>query len=605
MRVRANVLFAFLLSLGTACHAKSSIDTVIAANKHATEPAGAFNGEVVQLHYSVKGQGSDASFVLFANLKTGQWKTIERRDGFEATTGYDGARVWQRERSGLVSVQDGGDVLPLATNQAFRLANRWWESDFAGATIEATPADKNDSGSDVSTLTVTPQGGVPFKATFNADHLLSRVSESVVTHTTTTTYVSYRNVAGRLFPVDYTIDDGAGPANLKRAHLEDARITNAVSPREWQMPKQAIRDGRVLSKDGRTVVPIKLLNNKIYAIARINGKAFQLLVDTGAFDTLVPNAAQSLDLHPKGASLVTGGGAGSTSAGIVSVSTIRVGDALIKNQPMDVMAFSGGKDGVVEDWILGYEFLSRFVSQFDVSALTWTLWEPDRFPGTNDTSVPFRLFHQLPEVDGSYNGTGSKFIIDTGARMPLYLGRVPDGIAAGGIEHGSKALVGWGVGGPAYGDLLRGPDLMLGDVDVSAPLTIIANRPNPMNIVGMALLKRFVLTMDYRRRLFSFHRLSPPPADLDTFDRLGAWLNQEQDGFEVAFVTDGTPASEAGLKAGDLIVAIDGQPASTLSLPGIRQRFRTDAVGTTVQLTIRKDGVSKQHTARLRNLLSQ
>jgi len=43
---------------------------------------------------------------------------------------------------------------------------------------------------------------------------------------------------------------------------------------------------------------------------------------------------------------------------------------------------------------------------------------------------------------------------------------------------------------------------------------------------------------------------------------------------------DGGPAAEAGLKAGDTIVAVDGQPAQELLLPDVRTRFRESPPGT-------------------------
>ena len=48
------------------------------------------------------------------------------------------------------------------------------------------------------------------------------------------------------------------------------------------------------------------------------------------------------------------------------------------------------------------------------------------------------------------------------------------------------------------------------------------------------------------------------PIDLDTFDRSGMWINAQDGGFKVIDVTNSGPADRAGLKKGDVIVAVDG-----------------------------------------------
>ncbi len=68
-------------------------------------------------------------------------------------------------------------------------------------------------------------------------------------------------------------------------------------------------------------------------------------------------------------------------------------------------------------------------------------------------------------------------------------------------------------------------------------------------------------------------------------------------GAEIATVGPGTPAEQAGLQAGDLITAVDGEPVdSALSLVA---HIREQAVGNTVTLTIVRDGSTVQVDATL------
>jgi predicted metalloprotease with PDZ domain len=150
----------------------------------------------------------------------------------------------------------------------------------------------------------------------------------------------------------------------------------------------------------------------------------------------------------------------------------------------------------------------------------------------------------------------------------------------------------------------------LGDVTVENPLTAFstdkggagASEAFPNN-VGGGILKRFVVTFDYDHNLMYLKPIAEPVADLDTFDRSGMWINQVDGGFKIFDVTKGGPAEAAGLAKGDVIVAINGKPASSISLSDIRQQLRDDAPGAVVNLTIKQESGSKKVAVTLRDLI--
>lgn len=92
--------------------------------------------------------------------------------------------------------------------------------------------------------------------------------------------------------------------------------------------------------------------------------------------------------------------------------------------------------------------------------------------------------------------------------------------------------------------------------------------------IGGELLHRFTVIFDYSRGQMI---LEPNRHFRDgfIFDTLGAELRLEQEskGFRVSAVYKGSAASEAGLKEGDLIMTIDGQPALSFSLEQARRMF--------------------------------
>jgi len=155
----------------------------------------------------------------------------------------------------------------------------------------------------------------------------------------------------------------------------------------------------------------------------------------------------------------------------------------------------------------------------------------------------------------------------------------------------------------------RAKVLKLGSVEVEAPVMELSLQakgaftdPYVAGNVGAGVLKRFNIVFDYGHGQLIFER-NANDATLDTFDRVGIWINQAEGGFDIMDVFAGSPASEAGIKVGDRIVAIDSQPATTLSLPAVRQRFRTEAPGTQVRLRLRSGDAEREVTVTLRDLV--
>jgi putative serine protease PepD len=63
----------------------------------------------------------------------------------------------------------------------------------------------------------------------------------------------------------------------------------------------------------------------------------------------------------------------------------------------------------------------------------------------------------------------------------------------------------------------------------------------------------------------------------------------------------GSAATDAGLVAGDTLVAVDGQPATGAVIRELRKRFRRD--GERILLTVRRGGDTKTVTLVLRRLV--
>jgi membrane-associated protease RseP (regulator of RpoE activity) len=382
------------------------------------------------------------------------------------------------------------------------------------------------------------------------------------------------------------------------------------------MPHVIVHDYFLAGGAHEVSVPFQLINNHIYAEVSVNGgAAFLAEFDTGGTDVVMPPEAKALGLQPIGSQTVTGGGAGFEQSGFARVRSISVGGATLTDQVIGVTPLKTEVEGIDRAGMIGYEFFARFVTQLDYGAHRMRFIDKRYFdPKSAGTPVPFVFFGQWPEVQGSYDGIAARFGIDTGSRMTLALTRPfveahhLGVVSASGVE----AVVGWGVGGPSRGVVEHGGLLKLGDVSVSGPLTILAADEGGSasadafpNNVGGGVLKRFIVTLDYDHYTIYLKPVSGPIPDLDTFDESGLWINNAAQGFRITSVMPRSPAQEAALQVGDLIIAVDGAPYSAMKLYELRSRLRNDSPGTVVTLTVQR-GTDAPYTVplRLRTLVS-
>jgi C-terminal processing protease CtpA/Prc len=124
-----------------------------------------------------------------------------------------------------------------------------------------------------------------------------------------------------------------------------------------------------------------------------------------------------------------------------------------------------------------------------------------------------------------------------------------------------------------------------------------------IGLVGGEVLNRFTLTFDFpagklyleKGKRFAESFIGP---------RTGFSGALESDGtYSIKTVLAGSPASEAGLVVGDLLLSIDGKPVRALGVHGIREALRR-APGTSVVLGIQSaSGSSKEQTIVLKELL--
>lgn len=588
-------------------------DEILFANKAAMGGSVWDNKATLRLDYAYSGQGLTGTTSSLEDLQRGAFVDSYDIPPTAGASGWDGVKAWEKEPSGTVTDQAGGDVIPNAISEAYQDQNLWWRTDRGGAAI-ASDGQKSDGGKSYDVLAVTPKGGTPFEAWFDPQtHLLYRTVENQATQTITTTYSDYAAVDGAMIAKKLVVDDGSH--NLQTFTLSSARFSDPLPASAYQRPAENLHDFFIAGGAHETTVPFHLWNNHIYADVSVNGsQPLTFIFDTGGHSILTPATAKELGVEAKGNLSSTGGGENIATSGEARVKSLRVGKATLTDQPVSTLDFDPpGTEGANEQGMIGYEFFARFITRFDYGRHTITFIDKKYFdPKTAGTPVPMRLYHQFPEILGSYDGAPGRFGIDTGSRMPLLLNKVwaaKNGFPKPGIKT-IEAQTGWGVGGPTHSVVFRGGTLKLGDVTIEHPLTMVSTDKGgagavesfPSN-VGGGVLKRFVVTFDYDHSTMYLKPIKGRIEDLDTFDKSGMWINAAPVGFKVIEITKGGPAEASGLQKDDIITAIDGKPASSFRLPNLRESWRTEKAGTPVNLTVKRGAETKDVSITLRDLI--
>jgi predicted aspartyl protease len=583
---------------------------VLAANRSAV---GAIQARgTLELDYALETSGLAGTAKYVGDLATGAF--VDRFDLSVITggSGYAGRVPWQTDVSGVSTDQEEGDRIPVAVNEAYRNANLWWRADRGGAKIIYIGRDTLD-GRAADHLAVTPRGGHRFEAWFDTgSHMLVRTAEPQQFFQTQTLYGDYRRVGGAMIAFRRTVDVSG---DVQKMWVKRARFGPARSPAVYSRPTGRPSGGYIESGRTSVTVPFRLLNNHVYVEAKVNGKGpYTFIVDTGGHSLLSPRVAADAGLKVEGAGVTSGAGEGKSTTGFARYRDIALGPVHLTDQPAFVTdIYDRSIEGIPVDGMLGFELFARFAVRLDYGAKRMTVSSFAAFdPRGAGIPVPFKFYDHLPAVRGLIDEMPARFDIDTGSRSELDI--TSPFVARRHLKDryrpGISAITGWGAGGASRSYVVRLPSVTLGSVKAPSVVAGLSedkggsmSDPAYEGNVGSGLLKRFVVSFDYRHKTMYLKPLNPPPVDAGSFDRSGLWINAGEGGFAVVNVSSGGPAEEAGVLKGDVITAINGRPATAEGLPDARLLLRSLPAGTVVELSLVRGGRPRVVRMRLRDLI--
>lgn len=589
-----------------------TVSAVLAAHHQAVGNAAAKGS--AEFDYAYEGSGLVGTETVRADLTTGAFTDVQAAGRIGQATGYDGKTPWMRDLSGANTPQEGGDRVQTAISEAYRNANLWWRADRGGAQVTYVGRETVD-GRAMDRLTVTPKGGKPFDAWFDADtHLLARIVQDQQFFHVRTTYGDYRREGGLTLAHAVTRDPGLGAGAIERLKLTRFAVAAARPLSAYARPTAPPTGVTIDGGATTATVPFRLLNNHIYVEAMVNGKGpYNFLVDTGGHTLLSPRVVHEVGLKSVGTATTSGAGEGTETSGFAQVDEIAIGPVKMRDQMgFTTEIYKPAIEGVPVDGMVGFELFRRLAVVVDYGRQTLTFTDFAHFdPKGLGTAIPFKFYDHLPNVEGKVDDLPARFDIDTGSRAEVditspFVARMN---LRARFSKGVSAVTGWGVGGPSRSYVVRMPSLTLGTVRVDGPTAGLSedkggsiSDPNYEGNVGSGFLKRFVVSFDYSKQIMYLKPIVPAPVDAGRFDRSGMWINAGPEGYVVTSVSAGGPAAEAGLVVGDVITQLDGKPVTSEGLSDARILLRARPAGETIPLAVRrKDGTTATVGVTLRD----
>ncbi|MGK2857348.1 MAG: aspartyl protease family protein [Thermoanaerobaculia bacterium] len=519
---------------------------------------------------------------------SGAVRTDVKLGPYESTDAFDGKQGWTKTGSAPAHDLTDADLARIVSDGYLESLSVFF-TDRMNGRVELAASDGDSS------IVITPEGGRPMTLRFDAATCLPRsIEQPERDRTLRVEILEWVEAEGVRFAKRLRQSTG-DPAYDVVITWESVHVNPDIAAAQFAV-EASEETGITWNGRASAKTKLELTQNHPYVPVFVNGKGPSMFIlDTGADMTVIERGhAAELGLPMEGSIEIRGAGSGKLDAALIASPKVTIAGLDVPTEaviaiPLDALSRYEGR---AIEGILGYDVLSRFVVEIDYAANAVTFHDPASFRDPKDARA-FDIYFDgnSPVMRGTValpdgRSFDARLTLDTGNRTALILHQ--PFVEAHAIRKSLPVLadapLGMGVGGMTRQDIGRIASLTLGGFVMNAPLTSFtvdkggANaNPDLDGNIGGEVLRRFTLWVDYGRKRILLH----PNDELGTpfeHDMSGLTLAYGEQGAKqpvVVSVLPGSPAEAAGLKVGDLLVAVDGVATSATSLESLRETLRT------------------------------
>jgi hypothetical protein len=370
-------------------------------------------------------------------------------------------------------------------------------------------------------------------------------------------------------------------------------LTSAASITRTHRPPQALKPAVAVAPP---TIPFELVTRHIVLKVSINNsRPLSFVLDTGDKYAVVDlDRARELGLTLQGEVKTRGAGPETRTGAFVRDASFTMPGLPGFSQPVSLalpIARMAPRFGHDFDGIIGSDFIKQFVVEVDYQARVIRLHDKDKFNYSGPGEIiPTKLNSAgHPIIDAEVTPLGSdpikgKFVVDigSGAALSLYSPFVAERKLLNPNLKTIKSIGAGGAGGQIQGQVGRVAELKIGQFKITKPITLFSEdkagafaSSELLGNIGAQVMSKFRIFLDYNNDRMI---LEPTSAFGESFDRAFSGLSLQAEGkdyrtFRVLEVLENSPATDAGLQKDDIITAIDGKPASNLSLTQLNEIF--------------------------------
>lgn len=544
--------------------------------------------ENISMHGKLQVSGFSGTVDDWQTARGQHRQVVDLGEAYKETTIFDGMRGWVVDRNNHIS-----DLAGVSLEKEI-LSNYLGSFSYLvpGRLAGQVSAAGEDPTKKYYLLRIKPQGGTETTYSIDKSTFLPFSMEVRSNAGTTTTYFEdYRGVNGVQMPFRYRqVEPNA--SNNALVQQDSIQINTTMAAANFTRPAPAKQDFRFTNRQHSARMPIGTVGNAIFVQARLNNsKPLWFILDTGASASAVDaGLARALGLKSEGNVAATVPGGSAQVKFTKGVNFILPGVSLLNQSvisspfPKQIFEMKPNFGG-----ILGYDLISRFVIEIDYLHKTLTLYDAKTYEykgpgkrvpmiveGTPVITAQVKTAGHEPvsgefEIDTGYDGALNLYSLFVQAHPDLKPEVPGNRNTRQGLGPSSESLRSrverFTVGEFSFADVVT--DYAAGDEGSGRDIS---------GLIGNEIFRRFTVTFDYsRQQMF----LEPNARLADPFGANVSGLELElktkpRRTIRVADVVDESAASEVGIQRGDQLIAIDKQPATSLTVDQIDKLLQAE-----------------------------
>jgi hypothetical protein len=348
------------------------------------------------------------------------------------------------------------------------------------------------------------------------------------------------------------------------------------------------RPGRTTLGSPLVILPAETIGNYLLIEARLDrGGPYRFLVDTGSSTTLVSPALgrrtpDRNELPPASPRVrVTGADGRVTELPPTTLRRLELAEARFEDVPallFDCAPLSAHL-GMRIDGVLGFPLFRETLLTLDYPGSRVLLQAARSNPLVPGTIIGFDDASKTPLIQVRMGNRSIVSLIDSGSDATFSLN--PIGLEPAYVAPPRTGATVATLSGDRVQQIARlAEPIALGNYLFERPIVDLTDY---LSTIGGGMLKYFSVTFDQEHNRVTFYRESREPITMPSRRTAGVSFNKTPAYWKVVGVIPASPATQAGIQAGDLVTRINGEPVARWDLRRYEQVVATaDAISLTL-----------------------